>query len=413
MIHRTTCGALALLVVAAAAAPVAAQQTVTLPGRDNTLRERPADVFTVGTVEGEDWEMFSGIRSIVFDASDNMYVLDSQNTRVLVFAADGRFVRQFGKRGGGPGELQAPLAMTVSSDGSIVVSDLANRAFVVFRPDGEHVRNITFGDDVGFPMAIAADRRGSIVARALDRPRPDGPPDEAAFSPIYRQPLDGGDTQTLYRVPVTPPRVTDSSVSGGGRRIAAIRMDPVFGPTPSFGVLPSGIAVHHETDYAIRILDDAGRHVRTLARSYRPTRVTKKHQEDWQEQRRKAATQGTGPTFVMSRASSTGTSTTVGQAPPQSVSFSLDDVPFAEFMSVVTSVRTDPLGRIWVQRRQPDGAVAGPIDLVMADGRYIGTLPAQPMPAAVSASGLAAWVVTDAELGVERVVVKRLPAFWR
>jgi hypothetical protein len=50
---------------------------------------------------------------------------------------------------------------------------------------------------------------------------------------------------------------------------------------------------------------------------------------------------------------------------------------------------------------------------VDANGRYIGTLPAQPLPNAVSASGLAAWVTTDDELGVERVTVRRLPAGWR
>ncbi|MGH7464983.1 MAG: hypothetical protein ACREK1_07395, partial [Longimicrobiales bacterium] len=83
------------------------------------------------------------------------------------------------------------------------------------------------------------------------------------------------------------------------------------------------------------------------------------------------------------------------------------------FMSVVTSIRTDPQSRIWVQRRGADGKAAGPIDLMMPDGRYIGTLPPQELPGAVSASSLAAWVVTDAELGVERVVVRRLPASWQ
>lgn len=401
------------LLAATAAAPASAQQTVTLPTRDNTLENRPADVFSVGTVEGEDWEMFSGIRSIVFDASDNMYVLDAQNTRVVVFDADGRFVRQFGKKGGGPGELQAPFAMALSSDGDIVVSDIANRAFVVFRPDGEYVRNVTFGDDVGFPTAIDADRQGGVVVRAFQRPRPDQAPGEAAFSPIFRQPLAGGEPHTLYRVPVTPPRMIDGSSTEGARRVGAIRMDPIFGPMPSFGVLPSGLAVHHETDYAIRILDDAGRHVRTITRNFKPTKVTKKHQEEWREQRSRNVAQGTGPTVVMSRTSPAGTSTTVGQAPSRAITFSVDDMPFAEFMAVVTSIRTDPQGRIWVQRRGDDNAVAGPIDLVTAEGRYIGTLPAQPMPNAVSVSGLAAWVVTDDDLGVERVVVRRLPASWR
>jgi hypothetical protein len=85
---------------------------------------------------------------------------------------------------------------------------------------------------------------------------------------------------------------------------------------------------------------------------------------------------------------------------------------FAEVMSVVSGITTDPHGRVWVQRRNADGTAAGPIDLVDAAGRYIGTLPAQPLPSAVSASGLAAWIERD-DLGVERIAVRRLPAGWR
>jgi hypothetical protein len=406
------------LVAAVAAAPAAAQQNVALPARDKALREKPAEVFTVGTVEGADWEMFSGIRSVVFDRSDNMYLLDGQNTRIVVFDARGRFVRQFGKKGGGPGELQAPLAMDIGADGNLIVSDLANRAFVVFRPTGEHVRNVPFDDELGMPIGLVADRQGGVVTRTMPRIRPDQPTTPtASFSPIVRQSLTGGAAPaTLYRVPVDPPKIIENSGSGGARRIASISMDPVFAARPTFGVLPTGVAVHHETDYTVRILDNAGQPVRTITRGIKPKKVTKKDQEAWQKQRAEDEARGVGPTAVMVTATdSRSPSVAIGRGgqTPGPMRLSMDNVTFAEFMSVVSSVRTDPQGRIWVQRRAPDGRAAGPIDLVMADGRYIGTLPAQPLPNAVSPSGLAAWVVTDPELGVERVAVRRLPAAWR
>lgn len=407
-----------MVVATAAGAPVAAQQTVSVPSRDNALRDRPADVFAVGTVEGEDWEMFSGIRSVAFDAADNLYLLDGQNNRIVVFDARGRFVRQFGKQGGGPGEFQAPLAMDIAADGSIVVSDLGNRAFVVFTAAGEYIRNVPFDEDVGFPIAMSADRQGGVITRAMPRVRPDRPASGAAsLSPINRHALaaNGAAAQTLYQVPVAPPRVIDSASDGAARRTAFIRMDPVFGPRATFGVLPTGIAVHHDTEYAIRILDAAGRPVRTITRDLKPKKVTKKDQEQWQEQRREDEARGAGPQVVMSRSTGAGSgSVSIGRGGQggQAMQLSLDNVPFAEFMSVVTAIRTDPHGRIWVQRRNAEGRVEGPIDLVMSDGRYIGTLPAQPLPGAVSRSGLAAWVVTD-DLGVERVAVRRLPASWR
>lgn len=415
MSNSITRGIVWAVAAAAIAAPAGAQQTVRLPGKDQALKDRPTPVFTVGTVDGRDWAMFSGIRSVAFDRSDNLYLLDGQNSRVVVFDAKGKFVRQFGRKGGGPGELQAPLAMDIASDGSVVVSDLGNRAFIVFRPDGEYVRNIPFDEELGFPMNMAADARGGIIVRATARVRPDQPAVDN-FSPIYRQPLAGSaaGARTLYRVPTAAPRVMQSAGTGPARRVS-MSMDPVFGPRPTFGALPAGVALHHESEYAVRVLDAAGRHLRTLTRDFKPRKVTKKDQEEWLEQRRNDAANGTGPTVVMMRATPAGRSASVGTGgqAPSGMAMSLDNVEFAEFMSIVTSIRTDPQSRIWVQRRSADGKAAGPIDLVMPDGRYIGTLPPQELPGAVSASGLAAWVVTDAELGVERVVVRRLPASWR
>lgn len=52
----------------------------------------------------------------------------------------------------------------------------------------------------------------------------------------------------------------------------------------------------------------------------------------------------------------------------------------------------------------------GPIDVLTPDGRYLGTFSADEvsMPGAFGPEGLAAFVEVD-ELGVQTVVVKRLP----
>ena len=68
-------------------------------------------------------------------------------------------------------------------------------------------------------------------------------------------------------------------------------------------------------------------------------------------------------------------------------------------------------GEIWVQRhgREPHDD-NGPIDVLTMDGRYVGTYSAGAveMPAAFGPDGLVAFIETD-ELGVDAVVVKRLP----
>ncbi|HSJ10778.1 MAG TPA: 6-bladed beta-propeller [Longimicrobiales bacterium] len=415
------------MALALTAASAAAQQAVTLPARDTPLREPMTNVWAVGTDEGRDWEMFAGVRGVAFDRQDNVYVLDQQNTRVVVFDRAGRYLRQFGKKGQGPGELSLPLQVAVTSDGSVVVSDLGNRAFIVFTAAGEYVRNVPYGDDVGM-LAITggglyADPRGGVVARSNVRIQPDNP-DQENVTTIFRQPLTGtGAASSLFRLTLPKPQVQSTPVSGGAQRVMVRSMDPIFGARPSFGVLPDGgLVVHHETAYNVKVMDGNGRAVRTLRRNIQPRRVTKQDQEAWQERTREAQASGGGPMVIAMTQGSGGNNVSFGAAgsagggaggpTPPVVRMNIEDMQWAEVMSVVTNLRTDPTGRIWIQRRHADGRDAGPIDLVSSDGRYIGTLPAQALPDAVSASGLAAYVVRD-DVGIERVVVRRLPAAWR
>lgn len=398
--------------VMAGASSLQAQQTVTLPARDRMLDDAPVEVYAVGRAEGRDWEMLSGVRGMAFDASDNLYVLDGQNHRVLVFDASGAFVRQFGRRGGGPGEFQAPLHIAVGRDGNVVVSDLGNRAFVVYTPAGQHVRNVPYPNEIGLPTSgVHADPRGGLLVRSMSIPQPGATgPSETV---IYRQPLTPGTPSVVLRIPApAPPVVMDAPAGGQGTRFV-MRRDPVFAPRITAGVLPDGtIAYQHEEGYAVHIADAAGRPVRTITRDIRPRRVTRQDEDAWRERQREG-----GTTSVVVTGGTAGTGVAIGSGAPRGIPGTpgggpLPDPDFAETMAVISSIRTDVQGRIWVQRRDTDGNDRGPIDLIDGAGRYIGTLPAQAMPVAVSATGLAAWNVTD-DLGIERVLVRRLPQGWR
>lgn len=68
-------------------------------------------------------------------------------------------------------------------------------------------------------------------------------------------------------------------------------------------------------------------------------------------------------------------------------------------------------GRVWVQRRSDEWDGDGPIDVLTADGDYIGTFPAgsTALPDAFGPDGMAAFIEFD-EFHVASVVVRRLPA---
>jgi hypothetical protein len=96
----------------------------------------------------------------------------------------------------------------------------------------------------------------------------------------------------------------------------------------------------------------------------------------------------------------------------QSIEQMLRDATFLEVIPVLARLYTDPQGRIWAQRTAPDQKPFGLVDILTGDGRYVGTVAGMRTPNAVSKSGRAAYIEPDEELGVERVVVRKLPASW-
>jgi hypothetical protein len=66
---------------------------------------------------------------------DGLYVADALDCAIKVFSRQGRFLRSFGRKGSGPGELNFPSGVAVENDG-IVVADKLNFRIQVFGRDG-------------------------------------------------------------------------------------------------------------------------------------------------------------------------------------------------------------------------------------------------------------------------------------
>ena len=126
--QRVTATTLSLLAILPAARDLPAQEVINLPGRDQPLDADFEEIFRVGVLEGEDWEMFAHVASVAFDANGNLYVIDGlyygMDTRVVVFDPSGNFVREFGSMGEGPGEFNMPTEVAVMRDGTTVVEEL-------------------------------------------------------------------------------------------------------------------------------------------------------------------------------------------------------------------------------------------------------------------------------------------------
>lgn len=413
-LHRA-CALAALAAGLLAASPAPAQQAVRLPEKDRPLTLRTTPVYAVGRADGREHEMFSRVDGVAFDRSDNLYVLDGGAGRVMVYDRGGRFVRQVGRKGGGPGEFMIPLGIAVQGDGTLAVADLGHRAYALFAADGRYLRSVPFTEPWA-PLAVngrmAAHPRGGVVATVRGAPPVSMAGAQRGTStqatPILWQPFGAGAKAVpLFDAPVEFTVRSEGSSARQGQRTNFRATLPRFTPSLSWDLLPGGgMVVSHTPGYTLKVLDAGGRVARYVQKPMRVRRVTERDRERERERMREVLASGEG-TRTISVGAGSGGRRSQGMSRDQ-IEQMVSEMRFGEVIPEIQGLRVDGAGRIWVARTGAVWGQPGPIDLVMADGRYLGTVTGQALPEAFSASGRAAYVETD-DMGVQRVVVRQLP----
>ena len=464
------CSTIALILFATTlVAPPAllAQQVVEVTGRDRRIDPGFEELYRFGVLDGESWEMLGTVRKLAFDARGNLYVFDSGGDsadgglRVLVIDASGAFVREFGRSGEGPGEFKLPTGYGVMGDGTTVVGDLGHQAYQIFDETGEFVRMVrtgraamemgggggsvmTFVSGSGSLNPFLVDPRGGAVYSTagtrtlLTGSGTDEPP---AYRPITRDRLDGEDarTDTVVRAWLPLRGETEVKVSGNlpviegadGRTtslrdmLGGMSRPSIFEPKLLLGLLPDGGMVYSDSStYALKVTaPDGGEVVRRITRPFSPEPVTEKIEEEYNRLMEEERAQGAGPELGAAAFSVIGASVGSGAVPPgargglpmpsgtRMASMSIGAPSFYPELPVIRSLSATWEGRIWVMRQGEELREDGPIDVLTADGGYVGTYRtgATKMPDAFGPGGLAAFIEFD-EFDVARVVVRRLPA---
>ena len=79
-----------------------------------------------------------------------MYVADRGNHRIQVFSVDGRYLRQFGRKGKGEGELDQPVSIDIDSHNVVYVTEYWNHRVSIFTTDGGFIKS--FGSKGNGPV---------------------------------------------------------------------------------------------------------------------------------------------------------------------------------------------------------------------------------------------------------------------
>jgi hypothetical protein len=223
-------------------------------------------------------------------------------------------------------------------------------------------------------------------------------------------------TTQLYEftLPSITPKVQESG-SGGERRMMVMVSQPMWQMEVYQGILPTGgLAFVNEKDYRVNVTSPVGAIERVIERPFKAKKATEKDKELALERRRENMRNNTTGAIRVSSVNgrqsfSSGASRNT-EIP--SIEEMLRTTQFEETIPVVRGLRTDPQGRVWIARMPADFGQQGPVDILRANGSYVGTLASARLPDAVSRTGRAAYIERD-DLGVEHVAVRRLPANWQ
>lgn len=386
---------LALILAAGLGACDDAYRADGLQDADRFVALRLDTVYEIGLEE--DVHYFGRVSSFGFDAAGRLHVLDTEAHEVTSWAGDGRLIRRFGSRGDGPGEFRTPRGAYVFRDGTVAVLDIGHRALVTFDSAGQYVENFRLP---GGPVPGT----GAVALAGVRLVGPDDPWMTSGTArdnerPVYRFSLEGD--SVVSDLLFVAWRSTESGMS--------------FVPSLRHAALPDGriVVADSAVGYRIDIISTEGAIDGTLERPVAPWPVT---EEVMAAERERLIASLPGERRVargledMQAAMGIRFTTEVDLSQVLEDSRALiEDRRFASHVPVIRRLRADWDGRIWVVRSDSMGGGDGPIDLVTADGGYLGSwVPEElELPRAFGPDGLMAYRRTD-DLGRESVLVLRL-----
>jgi len=109
----------------------------------------------VAGVSGESENMFNGPTDVAVARNGDIFIADGHgNNRIMKFSKNGKFIKQWGKKGSAPGEFNLPHTLAFDSRGRLLVGDRSNKRIQIFDQEGAFIDQWTqFGSPSGIFIA--------------------------------------------------------------------------------------------------------------------------------------------------------------------------------------------------------------------------------------------------------------------
>lgn len=211
--------------------------------------------------EGEEYSFFR-IGNIAVDDRESIYVADIASAHIRMFDSDGKYLRTIGRKGQGPGEMQMPSYVQITSNNEVLVQDYMAQRISFFSVDGKHLRQMSTAKTRTPFIPIRMDSRGNLIVFAASAPPPVGGKELR----IYDSGLE------LLMIVTKEER--------GTRGIIDIGKSSLY-----CDVSPSdNIVWGNSKEYVLQILNQRGDLIKKIIKEYNPIEITAEDKEKYEKQ---------------------------------------------------------------------------------------------------------------------------------
>ena len=226
----------------------------------------PSNVsFELETIIGESDDpekSFSQLTSLVVDDKGSIFALDFKEQKIKVFDNEGQFIRSFGEKGQGPGELQMASGIHLTPTQELVVEDGLPRKLVHFTKEGKYIKHVSFADKLTM-VGLFMDHQGDYLGREL---KLEG---QNMFFEIMKFDSELKPLFSLDKIEFPIP------LPGSGNKINLMDVLSIYQLDSS-----GNIYYGRNKDYEIKVYSPDGKHLKSIRKEYDRQKVTEEDIED-------------------------------------------------------------------------------------------------------------------------------------
>jgi hypothetical protein len=129
----------------------------------------------IGTESGNEDYMFGDIKDIAIGTEGRIFVADQQGPIVKMYDKEGKFIRNVGKEGRGPGEYTGISGMKTFQDGRVAIWNVGLTNINVFSPEGEYLETHFVNSTLNAPDLFEVGKKGEFYVKTTinrDRNKP-------------------------------------------------------------------------------------------------------------------------------------------------------------------------------------------------------------------------------------------------